>query len=293
MDMAASITSRRPTDPTLEEIEAGKAEIQARRAERLEEDRRKDRERRKESKRHQRQRQLQRHRVKALQAAANRMLQQDDEQEPIDVDYRDPRQVEEWLPVPAVEDNEPAASRLKPAAERHRGEFYTRFFPSWERLTPKHEKEARDQSRQWAEEQAWKRKHILGYAENNPHVPTWTVEESMASRTARENIDEELAVMGYFRSVDRAVEFMPCFLALQRRILARYLWGMKREGRKVPRNRPTNWGFKLANQLMQEIEEGEPLDLDDCCPAAVKRVAADARRIRVKRDLIPFRAKQH
>jgi hypothetical protein len=58
-------------------------------------------------------------------------------------------------------------------------------------------------------------------------------------------------------------------------------WGMKRGGRKVPRNRLTNWGFKLANQLMQEIEEGEPIDLDDCCPAAVERVAADARRVRV------------
>ncbi|WP_428304831.1 hypothetical protein [Lacipirellula sp.] len=67
---------------------------------------------------------------------------------------------------------------------------------------------------------------------------------------------------------------------------------MKREGRKVPRNRPTNWGFKPANQLMQEIEEGEPIDLDDCCPAAVERVAADARRVRVKRDVIPFRAKR-
>jgi hypothetical protein len=44
----------------------------------------------------------------------------------------------------------------------------------------------------------------------------------------------------------------PCYLALQRRTLAPYLRGMKREGRKVPRNRPTNWGFKLANQLMQE-----------------------------------------
>ena len=62
-------------------------------------------------------------------------------------------------------------------------------------------------------------------------------------------------------------------------------------GRKVPRKRPTNWRFKLANQLMQEIEEGEPIDLDDCCPAAVERVAAAARRIRVKRDVILFRAK--
>ncbi|BBO33239.1 hypothetical protein [Lacipirellula parvula] len=40
-------------------------------------------------------------------------------------------------------------------------------------------------------------------------------------------------------------------------------------GDRTARNRPTNWGFKLANQLMQEIEEGEPIDLDDCCPAAV------------------------
>ncbi|WP_428304378.1 hypothetical protein [Lacipirellula sp.] len=68
--------------------------------------------------------------------------------------------------------------------------------------------------------------------------------------------------------------------------------GDEREYRKVPRNRPTNWGFKIANQLMQEIEEGEPIDLDDCCPAAVERVAADARRVRVKWDMIPFRAKR-
>ncbi|WP_428305041.1 hypothetical protein [Lacipirellula sp.] len=49
---------------------------------------------------------------------------------------------------------------------------------------------------------------------------------------------------------------------------------------------------KLANQLMQEADGGEPIFLDNCCPAAVERVAADARRVRVKRDVIPFRAKR-
>ena len=84
----------------------------------------------------------------------------------------------------------------------------------------------------------------------------------------------------------------PLFHPRGRRTRRRYLRGMKREGRKVPRNRLTNWGFKLANQLMQEIEEGEPIDLADCCLATVERVAADARRVRVKRDVIPFRTKR-
>ena len=44
--------------------------------------------------------------------------------------------------------------------------------------------------------------------------------------------------------------------------------------------------------LMQEIEEGEPINLDDCFPAAVERVAADARRVRGKRDVIPFWTKR-
>jgi hypothetical protein len=30
---------------------------------------------------------------------------------------------------------------------------------------------------------------------------------------------------------------------------------------------------------MQEIEEGEPIDRDDCCPAAVERVAASSSRV--------------
>ncbi|BBO34749.1 hypothetical protein [Lacipirellula parvula] len=225
-----------------------------------------------------------RRRLAATKAAANLELQQTDETvtEPADLDeHRDPRQVEQWIPVPTVD--EPKSIGRQPAAQRHRNEFYTRFFPNWAKLTTRHERAARNEALQRRRERPY----------HGPQtVPTWTIEASFGDRTARQRIDDELQALGVIRGAAAEIATMPCYLALQRRILARYLWGMKREGRKVPRNRPTNWGFKLANQLMQEIEEGEPIDLDDCCPAAVQRVAADACRVRVKRDVIPFRAKR-
>jgi hypothetical protein len=164
-----------------------------------------------------------RRRRAATKAAANLELQQTGETvtEPLDIDHRDPRQTEQWIPVPTVE--EPQTTGRKPAAQRHRNEFYTRFFPSWERLTTRHEHEARAQSEQWRDALAEKRKRYKPEYVQTQHVPTWTVEPSFEGCTARERINDELEVMGDFRSVNSEVEFMPCFLALQRRILARYL----------------------------------------------------------------------
>ena len=123
-------------------------------------------------------------------------------------------------------------------------------------------------------------------------APTWTVEESLGDRRAHQRADDEPQALGAICGADAGRSILPCYFILQRRILTRYLWCMLRKGRRVSRNRPINWGFQLANQLMQETEDGEPIDLDDCCPAAVERVAADPRRVRVKRDVIPFRSKR-
>lgn len=71
MDMASSITSRRPADPTRLEIEARKAELQAQSGWHVPE-------------------------RNYIGEANSLLLEQCDDEE----DYRDPRQVEEWLPVP-------------------------------------------------------------------------------------------------------------------------------------------------------------------------------------------------
>jgi hypothetical protein len=69
--MASSITSRRPSDPSRLEIEARKAELQAQAGWNVPE-------------------------RNYLAEANGLLLEQCDDEE----DYRDPRQVEEWLPVP-------------------------------------------------------------------------------------------------------------------------------------------------------------------------------------------------
>lgn len=116
---------------------------------------------------------------------------------------------------------------------------------------------------------------------------------NMVGRTAREIIDDELRCVGlYQRAAQCEADFdlpsHPAFIALQRRVLARYLWGIRREGRKVPRT--PNWGYKLANQLMLERDETEPLDQFDVDPETVARVTHGVPQTR--RDLIPFRAKR-
>ena len=117
-----------------------------------------------------------------------------------------------------------------------------------------------------------------------PLVPTWTIEPSFGDRTARERIDDEIRALTLFR-ID---PLHPAFIALQRRVLARYLWGIRREGRKVP-NMP-NWGYKQANQLMLERDETEPVDLFDVDPETVARVTHGVPQTR--RDIIPFRTKR-
>lgn len=120
-------------------------------------------------------------------------------------------------------------------------------------------------------------------------MPTWTIEPSFGDRTARERIDDETKCMELFQhGADFALSMMPSFIALQRRVLARYLWGIRREGRKVPRT--PNWGYKLANQLMLERDETEPLDLCDVDPETVARVTHGVPQTRW--DVIPFRAKR-
>lgn len=95
--MASVITSRRATPkyiPTPAEIEAAKAELDAKRLaslhETLDEGDRRERDRL---------------RVAAYRRRkANLTLQQNDQCEPIDLDeHRDPRQTEQWLPVPTAE----------------------------------------------------------------------------------------------------------------------------------------------------------------------------------------------
>lgn len=246
--------ARRPSDPTPAEIEIRKAEVHAMRKAKLDAE------------------------------LANLELQEQEAEEADD--FRDPRQTEQWIPVPSVDDD-----RRESSAIRHHREFYTRFFPSWSRLTTRHEQAARKQSMEWRDKEAWKRENIRGYGERNPAVPTWTIEPSFGDRTPRERIDDEIRCLGLFQGAadensgfDLTME--PSFIALQRRVLARYLWGIRRAGRKIPRT--PNWGYKIANQLMQERDESEPLDLFDV--DAMDRVVSVVPQTR--RDVIPFRAKR-
>jgi hypothetical protein len=111
-----------------------------------------------------------------------------------------------------------------------------------------------------------------------------SIEPSFGYRTARERIDDEIRALAMFR-ID---PMHPAFIALQHRVLARYLWGIRREGRKVPKT--PNWGYKLANQLMLERDETEPLDLFDVDPETVDRVTHGVPQTR--RNVIPFRSKR-
>lgn len=243
--------SRRPEDPTPAEIEARKAEVHAMRQAKLDAE------------------------------LANRELQEQETDD--DDDYRDPRQVEQWIPVPAIDDDP-----REPSVVRHRREFYTRFFPNWSRLIPQLEHDARGEAKDWREQ--------TQQSNGPPSVPTWMITDTMQGRTPREIIDEELSCLFLFQSTGHDLATEPSFIALQRRVLARYLWGIRREGRKVPRT--PNWGFKLANQLMQERDETEPLDLFDVAPETVARVTngvklpAKPKRQRKQRDVIPFRSKR-
>ena len=119
-------------------------------------------------------------------------------------------------------------------------------------------------------------------------MPTWTIEPSFGDRTARERIDDEIRALSIFRVDPDFDPLRPAFIALQQRVLARYLWGIRREGRKVPKT--PNWGYKLANQLMLERDEAEPLDLFDVDPETVARVTNGVPQTR--RDIIPFRSKR-
>lgn len=272
--------------PTPEEIESAKDEIHAARLAKWEANNPpkevvRERDRQRTRKRRERaQRQVEESSTSIARANAE-LLEQETE---ADVDPRDPRQVEQWIPVPSVDDD-----RREASAVRHRREFYTRFFPSWVRITTQADHAARRQSMEWREKEEWKRKNLRGYAERNPAVPTWTIEPSVRDRTPREQIDDELKFMESLqRTADFDLSTEPCFIALQRRVLARYLWGIRREGRRVPKT--PNWGYKLANQLMLERDETEPLDLFHVDPETVARVTHGVPQTR--RDVIPFRSKR-
>ena len=95
--MASVYTGTPAYIPTEQEIAAACDEIQARRAADWDASHpldARERARRRSRKRHAR--------LKA--ERANRELQQSDESEPIDADHRDPRQTEQWLPVPTADE---------------------------------------------------------------------------------------------------------------------------------------------------------------------------------------------